>query len=306
MANGLVLQNGVWTLQYANPAPTGFIKDIYGAGYDGDVTVTGTYTLTRETHFNNLTVTGSGVVKPAGYRIFVKNTLTINSGCSVNDDGNSGSNNTAGASLGLVGYFGRYSPSGGGGSAGNTNGSAAGTTVYESTYNDSGLLPNGGAGGNCGIRTGGAITSLTAAPQRIFSDPFSGRKWSPTAASNEPFGCGGSGGGGASAIAGALGGGGGSGGGMVWLAAQTIVNNGRISANGGNGGNASGTPGASGSSGGGGGGGGLVIVFTNTAASSCGVITAGGGTGGTGIGAFGTTGSAGVSGSVCIMSTGGR
>lgn len=305
MANGLVLQNGVWTLQYASPIPAGFLTNTYGAGYDGDVVVTGTYTLTRETHFNNLTVTGSGVVKPAGYRIFVKNTLSIDSGCSINDDGNSGSANTAGTTLSLVGYLGRYSTTGGGGSAGNTNGSVANATVYESTYNDNGLLPNGGAGGSCGIRTGGAANTLTAATQRIFSDPFSGRKWGPAAATNEPFTGGGSGGGGASANAGALGGGGGSGGGMVWLAAQTIVNNGRISANGGNGGNATGTAGVSGSSGGGGGGGGLVIVFTNTRASSCGSITAGGGTGGTGIGTFGTTGSAGLSGSVCLMSAGG-
>lgn len=306
MANGLVLVNGAWTLQYATPIPTGFIRDTYGSGGDGDVVVTGTYTLTKETHFNSLSITGSGVVKPAGYRIFVKNTLTINSGCSINDDGNSGNNNTAGASLAARGYLGAYTTVGGGGSGGNTNGSIGGSNVYDSTYNDSGILPNGGAGGNCGIRTGGAVGPITAAALRIFSDPFSGRNWGPAAATNEFFAGGGSGGGGASATVTALGGGGGSGAGIVWLAAKTINNNGRISANGGNGGNASGTAGTSGSSGGGGGGGGIVVIFTNTPVSSCGIVMINGGIGGLGIGPSGTTGSSGISGSLCFMSTGGN
>ena len=52
----------------------------FGHGIDGDLTVSGTTTLTRNSFYNNLTITSTGVLKPAGWRIYVLGTLTIDSG----------------------------------------------------------------------------------------------------------------------------------------------------------------------------------------------------------------------------------
>lgn len=68
---------------------------IYGTGMDGDVTLDGTttvlsmvpvssvYTMTRDMYFNNLTINENVQLKPNGYRIFVKGTLTLNSNSTI-------------------------------------------------------------------------------------------------------------------------------------------------------------------------------------------------------------------------------
>lgn len=68
---------------------------IYGTGMDGDATLDGTttvlsmapsssvYTMTQDMYFNNLTINASVQLKPSGYRIFVKGTLTLNSGSTI-------------------------------------------------------------------------------------------------------------------------------------------------------------------------------------------------------------------------------
>jgi hypothetical protein len=53
---------------------------IYGNGSDGDATVNSDVTITDDMYYNNLTITGTGFLRTNGYRVFVKNTLTINSG----------------------------------------------------------------------------------------------------------------------------------------------------------------------------------------------------------------------------------
>lgn len=65
---------------------------VYGTGMDGDVTLDGSttvlsmvpsssvYTMTRDLYFNNLIINENVQLKPNGYRIFVKGTLTLNSG----------------------------------------------------------------------------------------------------------------------------------------------------------------------------------------------------------------------------------
>lgn len=53
---------------------------IYGNGLDGDATVNSDVTITSDMYYNNLTITGTGFLRTNGYRVFVKNTLTINSG----------------------------------------------------------------------------------------------------------------------------------------------------------------------------------------------------------------------------------
>lgn len=53
---------------------------VYGPGIDGDVTIASETTLTSDAYYNNLTITSSGFLNTNGFRVFVKNTLTIDSG----------------------------------------------------------------------------------------------------------------------------------------------------------------------------------------------------------------------------------
>jgi hypothetical protein len=51
---------------------------IYGTGMHGDVTISGTVTLTSDRYYNTLNVPLGNVLLTNGFRIFVKNTATIN------------------------------------------------------------------------------------------------------------------------------------------------------------------------------------------------------------------------------------
>lgn len=282
-----------------------FLLPYFGTGGDGDFTVSGLTTLTREVHYNNLTITSTGTLKPAGFRIFVKGTLTIDAGGSINDDGNpaTGTPATLGG-LALTTNRGVYGGSSTAGGAGRINLTGAGSTIVtnnnNASRNDSGALPTGGTGGSAGVQAGGGggASSAPSPAQQWQSAVFltGGRTIAPTT-----FGCGAGGGGGGCDTTGgtATSGGGGSGGGAVMVFAKTIVNNGRISANGGAGGSAVQTGTAS-AGGGGSGSGGLVALFTSQTTST-GIVQAAGGTPGSGAGPAGTAGLAGSSGSVVIM-----
>lgn len=50
---------------------------VYGNGIDGDVIISTNTALTRDMYYNNLTINASCNLDPAGYRIFVKGTLTF-------------------------------------------------------------------------------------------------------------------------------------------------------------------------------------------------------------------------------------
>lgn len=308
MPNNLVLQSGSWVVSSYTPTmPSGYLQGMYGPGFDGDLIVTGTYTLTRETYFNNLTISGSGVLKPAGYRLFVKGILTINSGCSVNDDGGNATTNTAPATLGARGSLGgQCGAAGAGNTVAGNGGNAAAAVSQIPAYNIFGLIPSGGVGGNAGIRTGGTVNSGVP----VFGQSPASNWWAArhmvsalsTATTNGWAGGNGGGGGANSSGAGSYGGAGGGGGGVVYVAAYSIVNNGRISANGGNGANASG----SGDAGGGGGGSaGTVMIITNTPSSSVGSIQVSGGTAGNPVGT-GNAGQPGSAGNYFVLSFGGN
>ena len=124
-----------------------------GDASDGDVTISANTTLTRDMYYDDLTVDATKILTAAGYRIFVRGTLT-NNGTIQNNGGTATT----------------YSGAGGGAS---------------------GTLRGGTTGGNGKTRNGNYDQ----------------------------------------------GGGGGGGGGMVLIAANTIINNGTIRANGGNGAN---------------------------------------------------------------------
>jgi hypothetical protein len=271
----------------------------FGSGIDGNLTVVGTLTLTRDAFYNNLTVPAGTTIKPAGFRLFVANTLTIEAGASINDDGNAGGTGaTPGAALALRGSLGAASGAGGGGSGGGTNGAFGGSITLASANAAFGA-PSGGAGGNGGANTGGSAgaAAIFAGSRITLHTPWAcitlGSVWDRTAGTATWNG-GGGGGGGASSAVGTTGGAGGSGGGGMFVAARVINNAGRISADGGNGGNAVGP--ANGGGGGGGGGGYTVLMYRETTGSGVGTVSANGGALGapTGTGIAGGPGAVGI------------
>lgn len=53
------------------------ITSIYGNGQDGDIVINGVVTLTRDMFYNNLTINSGSELITSSYRIFVKETLTL-------------------------------------------------------------------------------------------------------------------------------------------------------------------------------------------------------------------------------------
>lgn len=51
---------------------------VYGSGVDGDVVITTNTNITSDTYYRNLTVDAGVVLNTNGFRVFVKNTLTLN------------------------------------------------------------------------------------------------------------------------------------------------------------------------------------------------------------------------------------
>lgn len=49
---------------------------VFGDGSDGNVTIAGTVTLTRDMYYNNLEIPSGQILDPAGYRVFVKGTIS--------------------------------------------------------------------------------------------------------------------------------------------------------------------------------------------------------------------------------------
>lgn len=276
-----------------------FFGALFGDASDGDVTITGFTTLTREMHYNNLTVTSTGELKPNGNRIFVAGTLTIESGGSINDDGFSATNQVGRTGFVARNYLGGQGTNAGAGwsinSATVANGNAA-VNNSNCSLNSINIAPTGGKGGDSSTRVGGAggTAPQNAIPQKWFSRVMDGR------GTFGAFNGGAGGGGGAATVATYtagtfISGGGGSGAGIVWIAAKSIVNSGRISAQGGNGANASLGTGTGGCGGGGGGGGGLVGIITQST-SIGGTVSVTGGLGGTGAATAGQTGLNGANG----------
>lgn len=282
----------------ATTLPTGFMAAMYGGGGMGDLLVlTGTSpTLSKDSFYQNVTIQGTGQLKTNGYKLMVAGTLTISSAGSVNDDGIAATGITGG--LGLVAGTTTIRGASGSGAAGLTvvSGGIASAASVNQSFNNSGVLPNGGAGGTSGVQAGGAA-GVGSGLFNAAANWAAGRLASGVSFS----GGGGGGSGGNSSGAGTNSGAGGGGGGCVWIAAKTIANSGRISANGGAGAAATG---AGNASGGGGGAGGIVWVITDTTTSTIGTVQVLGGTGGLFVGTGGASG-AGVAGTSCVVGMGG-
>lgn len=267
---------------------------MFGDGSDGSFTyVPGTSTISREWNYQDLTIQAGAIIKPAGFRMFVRGTL--NHAGSYNDDGLSATGATNGAALAARQFLGAASGAGGAGRS-TTGVGTAGQAIASTSYQSTGVLPTGGAGGQGdGGNLGGAGGAATPGSSRWASLLVYGR--GATAVN------GGSGGGAGGCQVGtgtATSGAGGSGGGDVYIAARFIVCTGTISALGGAGGNAVSTGDGKAGGGGGGGGGHVGLITMTPSASIGGTVSAAGGAGGTGIGG-GSGGNAGTAGSVSYL-----
>lgn len=228
------------------------VRQLFGDGSDGDVTISGgTTTLTRPMFYDNLTIASGGVLDTAGYIVCVRTKLTVQSGGIIRNNGGNASV-SAGTSPPGVASGGDADTS----TQANANfgrriaGTEGGTGNNGGTSTASGTLRMGiGGGGGRGSHTSGteAGPAVTARPHRAFALMFS--PWN--------FG-GGRGGYSGSSLSNGNGSGGGGGGVVeIWASEIVVEAGGTIQANGGNG--AAG--GSAGAQGGGGGGGGAVLLY---------------------------------------------
>jgi len=123
--------------------PSSFVQRIgndavYGPGTDGTVTISGTITLTRDMYYDTLSIPLGNVLLTNGYRVFVKNTLTLNGVVGIG----SVSGNTNGSSNGITGESASVVASG------TVSGQSTSTSI---TYR---------AGGTGGGSTAGSSTSI--------------------------------------------------------------------------------------------------------------------------------------------------
>lgn len=273
-----------------------------GDGSDGDVTLgAGDTTITRDMFYDNLTIPSGSTLLPDGYRVFVRNTLTIDG--AILRDGAAGAS-TANPAIGGATVSASGRPLGGiaGGGDGASGAGTAGTAVSPSAP---GYTSSGGAGG-AGTNAAGAggTSTVAAAPGsgglRMAVWAIMGR--ASGTSSQITGGPGGGGGGGTfgGGGVGAIGGGGGAGGGYVTVAAGRITGSGSITANGGAGGNGhTDGGGTTAAGGGGGGGGGVLVVFSGNGVFPP-TVTANGGAAGTAF-SGGGAGNAGPAGQVMLF-----
>lgn len=267
---------------------TRYLRQLFGDGSDGNVTISSPTTLTRDMYYDSLTVNDD--LNCGGYRIFVKGTLTIASGKSINRDGNNGVN--GGDTTGGEGGGGLADTNLGGSTAGGFGGTPAkdGGDIDPGSGGDGG---DGGTGDDADEGVGGNVVNPDIDFHAI---PFAYMMTDFPAVTLVKGGAGGGGGSRDTAGSEARGGGGGGGGGIVVIAAKTIVLTGNISTDGGGGGDGSTAGGSVNTGGGGGGGGGVTVVIYNSK-SGAGAITAAAGAGGSGNGT-GSNGDNGVAGAV--------
>lgn len=177
---------------------------VYGTGLDGNITLDGSstvtlgdsttwaitssnlYTATRDYYFNNLTINANVRLDPNGYRIFVKNLLTLNNGSIIGFNGGfSGTGSIFGGGAAITGVSCSLGGNGSSSPAGTTYTAVAPTAAqggtnyfrvprqaiqgYSLTAAGGTNWLRGGAGGTS--QSGGGIIILAA---RYIAGPVSG------------------------------------------------------------------------------------------------------------------------------------
>ena len=130
------------------------VTETYGTGADGDVGVSGgTTTLTRDMHYANLSVSSTGVLNTDGYRIFVSDTLDLEQGGLIHNNGGAGASGAAG---GAAGTPATVRSLGAGGAGGASVAGAAGNAGTSISYSGATASAGAGGAGNNGGNAGGA------------------------------------------------------------------------------------------------------------------------------------------------------
>lgn len=288
---------------------TYYIHPSFGDASDGNVTLSGNITLTRDMQYDTLDVNGWSI-DCDGYRIRCRTLKASAASSIIHHNGATATNRfgAAGASgthaIGGGGAGGNGSNGVGAGSAGSSRTNSFAPTCFDGGYTYTGTSAtssDGGAGAASGSGHGGGAggdatgTSVSTATNTMGGAYFLDSFWiQQTGGALQQFG-GGGGGGGGSSTAGVTAGGGGGGGGNTHILAHHVhssVSNLTIQAKGGNGAAASG---AGNAGGGGGGGGGSSLFIYGYKDSGLPTFNVSGGTGGAGVGT-GATGSSGVAG----------
>ena len=275
---------GMGTIQINGVSQSAYsASPLFGTGADGTVTISsGVTTLSRDMHYANLTLSGTGAINANGFRIFVSGTADFSAAATgaifaSGAAGAAASGATAGIAATITGYGGTVpvtplvNGAGGAGSTTTGTASAAAASIVV------GLGGIGGQGGSGGASTsaggaagaGGVIynTLLLPAPAPSLT-AVSGLN---AFVEGALFGSGGGGGGGDATNSGGGGGGGGGPACTVQIYARVIqrganTNTSIISAKGGAGGAGAAAVGgsAAGGGGGGGGGGGAIYIVTES------------------------------------------
>ena len=108
---------------------------VYGTGSDGSVTISANTTLTSDKFYYNLSVDSNVVLNTAGYRVFVKNLLTLSSNSTIGVG-------TANTYTMTTGFSGVGSIRGGGGISGAVSNSLGGNSATQTA-----LVPTVAQGG---------------------------------------------------------------------------------------------------------------------------------------------------------------
>lgn len=317
-------------------------QNAFGDGDDGNLTTSGNVTLTSDVYYDSLTVSTGDTITTAGYRIFVKDTLTVDG--TIEHNGNTGTDGTdasggtfgaggAGGAALSAGFFNAAEDGKTGGTGGTPDNAGTAGTNGDGTTTSLGVAGSdagdGGTGGTAGNSRAGGTGGAATAPSnniRSLSELIVFRDYSPTSPTkiNGSAGSGSGGGGGGGTVIGAPssqtgagGGGAGSGspgGTMIIAAAKIVVSaSGTISCTGGtggaggDGGNAQtgvGNRNGGGGGGGGAGGSGGIMMLVYKSLANSGTIGVTGGTGGTG-GASGASGDSGTAGDAGTSGTSG-
>lgn len=188
-----------------------------GTGDDGNATISGTVTLTRDMQYAALTVPSGATLKTNGYRVLCTGTVTIDG--TVDNSGTAASYSEGGTCVAGVGGAAGTLPGGADGvvaNEGSTEGASAGVAASAATY----------AGGSSGSATVGSYEGAGV------TEPYNPTVW-PTLAQLASGTITGGASGGAAADAAAAGSGGG--GGCILILCATLAGTGTISANAGDG-----------------------------------------------------------------------
>lgn len=195
------IQNGQIVAMYYNGTAFQLVTPVerqnsglFGDGSDGDVTITsGTTTLTQDMFYDNLTLNDGAILKPDGYRVFVKSTLKRLGTGKFQYNGANGSNGTnggnaataagtggaGGAQQGSGPFRGKAGATGGNGGVGASPGSgASGSSGGAGDSADKslgsvgvagGIGGNGGNGGGAGGGSGGAAGTAGSKTGTIYN-----------------------------------------------------------------------------------------------------------------------------------------